>query len=471
MADKLSELQEKRSKLAKEIGAQRDAFVANGDKWQDAEQEKRWSDINAAYNATVSEIEEVRKVAEIHTRAAQIKEDDERANYTPNPRTGRMPGQDDPAVRGGHKPAAPSEEERLEAMQAYCRAVSGRGVNEQEEELLRRCNYSSRSSEFLIQPNASMNTRFRRDLQAGWARGNNRSAMAEALECRTLSGVTLGSGGALIPETYIRTLEINMLAFGGVRQAADTITTSGGERMSWPTADDTSNTGEQLGESASIGSSVDPTFGAVYWDAYKFSSKPILVPYELMQDSAFALAIELARMQGERLGRITASKLTTGSGAATCKGIVTCATLGVTTTSATAFTWDDFIRLEHSVDPAYRNGAGYMMHDNIVLAARLLKDGEGRPLWTEGIGNSAPDRINGKPLYISQEMASSVASGNKTVLFGQLSSYKIRRAGAMRMYHLVERYRDNDQDAFVAFLREDGNLLTAGTSPVKYMTH
>jgi hypothetical protein len=24
--------------------------------------------------------------------------------------------------------------------------------------------------------------------------------------------------------------------------------------------------------------------------------------------------------------------------------------------------------LEHSVDPAYRNGAGYMLHDSIMLA-------------------------------------------------------------------------------------------------------
>jgi hypothetical protein len=41
----------------------------------------------------------------------------------------------------------------------------------------------------------------------------------------------------------------------------------------------------------------------------------------------------------------------------------------------------------------------------------------------------------------------------------------------MRMYRLEERYRDTDQDGFVAFIREDGNLLTAGTAPVKYLSH
>jgi hypothetical protein len=68
-------------------------------------------------------------------------------------------------------------------------------------------------------------------------------------------------------------------------------------------------------------------------------------------------------------------------------------------------------------------------------------------------------------------MDSTVASGKKSLLFGQLSRYKIRSVGEMRMYRLEERYRDTDQDGFVAFIREDGNLLTAGTAPVKYLLY
>jgi len=74
----------------------------------------------------------------------------------------------------------------------------------------------------------------------------------------------------------VRTLEINMLAFGGMRQVADTIRTSSGERIPMPTMDDTGNVGVQLGEGAIIGGSVDPSFGLVYLDAYKFSSLPVL---------------------------------------------------------------------------------------------------------------------------------------------------------------------------------------------------
>jgi hypothetical protein len=50
-----------------------------------------------------------------------------------------------------------------------------------------------------------------------------------------------------------------------------------------------------------------------------------------------------------------------------------------------------------------------------------------------------------------------------------LSKYYIRRVNEVRIYRLEERYRDNDQDGFVAFVREDGNLMDAGTAPVKYL--
>jgi HK97 family phage major capsid protein len=245
--------------------------------------------------------------------------------------------------------------------------------------------------------------------------------------------------------------------------------TASGEPLSWPTADDTTNTGVQLGESTSIGSSVDPSFGKVIWNAYKFSSKAILVPYELIQDSVFNLPAVLGSMLGERLGRITNTKFTTGSGASTAKGIVTCATSFSAATTAVGA--DDLIGLQHSVDPAYRMGASFMMHDSIILAIRKLKDGQGQYLWQSGLRDGAPDRILGAGITINQDMDSTTTSGKKSILYGQLSAYKIRTVGEIRLYRLEERYRDTDQDGFVAFTREDGNLLTAGTAPIKYLAH
>ena len=113
--------------------------------------------------------------------------------------------------------------------------------------------------------------------------------------------------------------------------------------------------------------------------------------------------------------------------------------------------------------------------DNHVMTVekliRKLKDGFGNYLWQSGLQQGVPDRVLSYRHTINQDMDSTIASGKKTILFGALNYYKIRTVGEIRMYRLVERYRDTDQDAFIAFIREDGNLLTAGTAPVKIMTH
>jgi hypothetical protein len=57
----------------------------------------------------------------------------------------------------------------------------------------------------------------------------------------------------------------------------------------------------------------------------------------------------------------------------------------------------------------------------------------------------------------------------KTVLFGDTKKYLIRRVRDLRVLQLVERFADYGQVAFIGFARYDGNLLDAGTHPVKYL--
>jgi len=110
-----------------------------------------------------------------------------------------------------------------------------------------------------------------------------------------------------------------------------------------------------------------------------------------------------------------------------------------------------------------------MLHDSVLLHLRMLKDGEGRYLWQTDMRSGAPDSLYGYPMTINQDMASSVAASAKTLLFGQLNRYKIRQVGSMRFRRLDERYADYDQVGFIAFLRQDGGLLDAGTHPVKHL--
>jgi len=263
---------------------------------------------------------------------------------------------------------------------------------------------------------------------------------------------------------------VAMLEYGPMLQVADILRTATGNAVPWPTANDTGNKGVQIDESAADATNVDPTFGVMTLNAYKYTSKIVLVPFELLQDSAFNMAAVLGQMLGERLGRIANEHTTTANGSDKPRGIVTAAALGVTAAGASAITFDEILDLEHSVKNPYRRTGAYMMNDDVLKYVRKIKDGDGNYLWQMGnVLTGTPASLNGRPYFVNDDMAGTIEASAKTMIFGDLSKYKIRMVAEMRLKRLVERYAEYDQDGFVALMRLDGDLLNAGTNPVKYL--
>lgn len=458
------ELREKRAAIAKRMNDLVNKISAEKRKMTDAEKSSYAAD-NAEYDSLTEDLAIAERMEKVNADQA-----------TPDARN--IPGRQDTNAReerdareaASRKPAdsPATEETRALAFQAWGRFQMGLDLEERHEEACKQLRFNP-ARQFLDIP-LTRSQQYRK-LQE--------SVLYNERERRDLSAIAGPTGGfTVVPQTLINQLELNMLYYGGVRQVAETIRTATGEPMTWPTADDTSNTGEQLGENTSVGSSVDPSFGKVTWNAYKFSSKPVLVPFELLQDSAFDLASVIGQMLGERLGRITNTKFTTGTAAATPNGIVTASTLGKTTAGATAITLDEIKDLISSVDVAYRTaGCQFMMHDQIWNYISKLKDANNRYQIQDGnaavTGPAALPSLFGYPVIINNDMtgttSGAIVTATKTVLFGQLNKYKIRSVGNVRLYRLEERYRDTDQDGFIAFVREDGNLLQSGTAPVKHL--
>ena len=163
------------------------------------------------------------------------------------------------------------------------------------------------------------------------------AAPALGLLAATLSCTAKDDPNAKVTVAEIRAtdLEKALKDYNGPRQVADVMRTTDGATMPWPTVNDTSNVGELLGENTGV-AEADPTYGVVNFGAYKYSSKMVQVPSELLEDSAFDLGRELFELLGERLGRIQATHFTTGTGVSQPQGVVTGATLGKTAASATA---------------------------------------------------------------------------------------------------------------------------------------
>lgn len=280
---------------------------------------------------------------------------------------------------------------------------------------------------------------------------------------------TDATGGYTVPTLLANRIDEALAAFGGMLTVADVFDTDTGATINYPTLNETAQKGAIIAENTEITDLQDVTFGNLAIEAYMYHSKIVLVSLQLLQDSSFDIDGLLARLLADRIWRIWNEHFTTGTGTDQPNGIVTASTEGVVAAAVAAITADELIDLEHSVDPAYRQmGAGWMFNDSTLKAVKQLKDQNDQYLWLPGLQFGEPDTILRYPYTINQDIAA-MATGEKTVLFGKLDKYLIRRVLGFQLMRLVERYAEYLQVGFIGYARADGDLLDAGTNPVKHL--
>ena len=454
----LAELRAERARLAGEIRRMADLCNPTDGEARDftAEEQGNWDQLNTDYDACLRRLAIAERAETVDAEPADTRDLEAipgRADTaTAEQRLREING--DPATRT----EGPTAEQRSLALDGWFRSESCLAVEPRHVEAAAACGLNLGSRSIVLNLADTNAFRAQQDLC--------RSAHPHLIT-RAMSGNLGTTGGFLVPQTFLARLEMATLAYGGMLQTSEVIRTATGEGMAWPAGDDTSNTGEIVGENADNSTEANVAVKQNLLGAYDFSSKMIKVPVSLLQDSALPLDSLIAAMLGERLGRIQNTRYTTGTGDAMPYGIVPESTTGVTSASSTAIDPDEIIDLAHSVDPSYRGNARYMLHDTVCAAIRKLKDGNGNYIWQSGLQAGTPDVLNGYPLTINQDMSSTITSGDTTMLFGDLSSYKVRQVGTVTVTRLNERYAEYRQVAFIAFIRADGLLLDAGTHPVK----
>jgi HK97 family phage major capsid protein len=293
-----------------------------------------------------------------------------------------------------------------------------------------------------------------------------------------MSTTTTTEGGFTVATEYQKSLEIAMKLYGGMRGVASSIRTASGAQMQFPTTDPTAELGEIVGQNTAV-TGLDTVFGNTALDVYKYSSKKIALPFELIQDSFIDIEAYIQSILAMRLGRIQNSHFTIGTGTGQPFGIIPRAGTGKTGTTGQTLSviYDDLVDLEHSIDPAYRTqpGVGYMMHDSSVKVIRKIKDGQSRPIFVPGyeadamINGGAPDRLMGRPIYINQDMPV-MAANAKSILFGQINKYVIRDVMDLTLFRMTDSaFTLLGQVGFVAFMRSGGNLIDAGGANKVYI--
>ena len=273
-------------------------------------------------------------------------------------------------------------------------------------------------------------------------------------------------GGYLAPDEFERTLVEALEEQNIFRQFAHVITTSSGDRKIPVVA--SKGTASWIDEEAAFPES-DDTFGMLSIGAFKLGTT-IKVSDELLHDSVFDVASYIAKEFARRIGAAEEEAFFTGNGIGRPTGILNAtggAKTGVTSAGAN-ISFDDVIDLYYSLRSPYRRNAVFMMNDSTVRALRKLKNGSGDYLWQPSITVGTPDTIMNRPVYTSSYMPT-VASGAKSILFGDMSYYWIADREGRTFQRLNELYAPTGQVGFLSFERVDGKLILPEAAKVLQM--
>jgi len=276
------------------------------------------------------------------------------------------------------------------------------------------------------------------------------------LQARVQNTLTGGAGGYLVPDGFWNRLVEMQKAYGQLESLANVITTQTGNDIPWLTMDDTANEGELLNEGDQV-SALDIAFNTKVLRAYTYSSKLILVSWQLLQDAVIDIEGLIARVAAKRLARIHARHFTTGDGFNKPEGITVGLTGGKAFAGATAITYDELIDIQHILDPAYRTGnERWMFADATLKILRKLVDGQGNKAWQPAMTAGVPDMLLGDPYTVNNSMPAPT-TGNVSVLYGDFNAgYIIRRVKGATAVRLNEKYADFLQTGYFVYDRVDG---------------
>ena len=283
------------------------------------------------------------------------------------------------------------------------------------------------------------------------------------------AGIAGLAGGLIIPKTLASEIEVALKSYGGMFEAASIITTSHGGDLILPTINDTE-------AKATIVSEYDqstrraPSFGSVTLKAYTYRTPIVPVSQELLQDSAFNLDALLSTLLAESFARGINADLTNGTGTGKPTGVVNAAVDSGAKPAAASITLDNIIDLIKSVNSAYARNGKFMFNRNTLWELAKIKDQSGRYIWHESTRDGSPATLFGKEYILNDDIAD-IGAGNTSVLFGDFSKYKIRMVQNFRVVRLNELLAEYLSIGLFGFARVDGNLLDAGTNPIKKLVH
>lgn len=263
---------------------------------------------------------------------------------------------------------------------------------------------------------------------------------------------TVVSSDNLVDRGFADQIFMRMREVGPLLQTSEVISTNTSEDIVFPVFGNFS-TPAQRAEGAALPES-EPTFSSITLGAFKYGAL-IPVSNTLLNDSSLNIQNIIAEQAANALQFQLNLDHTTGTGSGEPNGIVTASTDSGISGAAGTISADETIQMIYSVDQGYRNqNAGFMAATNMSRDLRLLKDGDQRFLYEIRVGE--PDQVAGYRLVENRHMAYGTAE--KSLLFGDLSQYKIRFAGGIDVASSTDFAFNEDVTTIRVMAKADGDI-------------
>ena len=299
-------------------------------------------------------------------------------------------------------------------------------------------------------------------------RGRVLDVRPEQRTTNTLVKGTAADGGNTVRTDFYTRLVAHLIENSGVLQTRPTVlNTAAGEALQVPKTTAHSASASIVAEAATIDVN-DPTFGQVTLNAYKYGFL-MKVTHELLNDTSVDLMGYLSMQAGRALGNGFGAHLVSGTGTDQPQGVVTASTKGADGPTGASIDFDSMITLFYSIIAPYRNSGScaWLVNDATMGVIRKLKDANQQYLYQPSLVAGTPDTLLGKPIYTDPNV-DTVAATKKPVLFGDFSTYFVRRVEAIRFERSDDFAFDSDVVTFRTLLRGDGRQVDT-QGPIKHL--
>jgi HK97 family phage major capsid protein/HK97 family phage prohead protease len=193
----------------------------------------------------------------------------------------------------------------------------------------------------------------------------------EPLEAKSLRVSDSTAGGFLAPEQFVQELLRNVVLFSPIRGLAR-VSQTGSANVQLP-----KRTGTLTGhwvEETGARTATSPEYGQAQFPVKELACY-VDVSNQLLEDSAFDIASELATDFAEEFGKLEGTAFVSGDGVGKPFGFMSDTALSFTASGhASQVTADGLIALYYALAPAYRANAAWVMNSATLAKVRQLKD-------------------------------------------------------------------------------------------------